>query len=241
MAVMVSPGRFRAALFYVAVIWLPFCLGLLSLAHRPRSWLLALAAATSALGLALLLRRLRLSRWPRWTMWLAAAGGIAGWGAAALFSLVVVAWVGVEEHLELGSPVCWEPQYFTKLESCGGRDHSFMQGRLAYELSEGVPGAAICRQFLQEPHEPAENDCEAPKRFEPRPCADFGIGGGFRCYACEHLAPTADRYANLYAFSSDCSKGIAFASINVELRDVPRRVEQARDRPKPWGLKLLGP
>jgi len=147
---------------------------------------------------------------------------VLGWVGTGMCGVAIGVLMAVDKHLTYGSAYCWQPPDFSPVNSCRGRDHSLMQGRLSYSEALGQINASVCRALLAGAknvtcHQTKENFAamECPARY----------ASGWRCFGCQRLAATGDRYRVSYFVRGDCFEAVGWYSANVETEAMEKALD----------------
>jgi len=185
-----------------------------------------------------------LARGPYWTLMGIGGAGLGAiawrllprrptwWWALLLLGVLPGAWLGARVvvpmglQLEYGTPtVACEGRGGLEVETCVGRDWSFMQGRLAYERMEGAMDRARCERFIAAvPDEPASAltdegwvrcPYEDPTVWAATECEPAATPGRTHCFECGARSITSDDYRYIQAFDDSCTRATVIRVVNL--------------------------
>jgi len=119
-----------------------------------------------------------------------------------------------------------KPRHLNAMHSCTGTDSSFQECQF-YFRATGVPDhnwcASVTKSSAQELSALSECDLAHPESWSRVRCAHYGILGAALCYGCISDDHHETRKTYVYAYSSDCSRGLEQVTCNVD----PIRASQA--------------
>ena len=133
---------------------------------------------------------------------------------AVLYSMMVTS---MALHVEYGTPVRECGGELDDVESCRGRDWTFMQGRQRIVHATGHLRREACETFtsgvapsMDQRADPRNDEgwvrctIDDPRQWAELPCADVGPPSMARCFECSGMSDTNDHYASLLAIDASC-------------------------------------